>query len=64
MKGQPDIKATEKEEEQLKVQRKPTYEKPNLKKVRDQIKTREGKRRNRIEVRNKRRAKQNYPTHF
>ena len=33
-KRQPDDKAAEKEEEQLKVQRKPTYEKPNLNKER------------------------------
>ena len=48
MKGQPDIKAAEKKEEQLKVQRNPTYEKLNLKKVREHIKPRKGKKRSRI----------------
>ena len=36
----------------------------NLKKVREQVKTRRGEKGNRIEVRNKRRATQIYPTHF
>ena len=36
----------------------------DLKKVRKPIKTRKGKKRIRIEVRNKRRANQIYPTHF
>ena len=35
-----------------------------MKKVREKIKTRKGKKRSRIEVRNKRRAIQIYPTHF